>query len=91
MTVFNGIVNLGFTCVAIFTVEKLARKPLLITGSLGMAFGCHRCSHHLRVILICSCCAWYPSWFIQHHLCSLGTNLLGNVARYSLIPFVVLP
>ena len=39
LTVFNGIVNLGFTCVAIFPVEKLGRKPLLITGSLGMAIG----------------------------------------------------
>ena len=39
LTVFNGIVNLGFTCVAIFTVEKLGRKPLLIAGSLGMAVG----------------------------------------------------
>ncbi len=39
LTVFNGVVNLGFTCVAIFTVEKLGRKPLLITGSLGMALG----------------------------------------------------
>lgn len=39
LTVFNGIVNLAFTCIAIFTVEKLGRKPLLITGSLGMALG----------------------------------------------------
>ena len=39
LTVFNGIVNLGFTCVAIFSVEKLGRKPLLIVGSLGMALG----------------------------------------------------
>ncbi len=39
LTVFNGVVNLGFTCVAIFTVEKLGRKPLLIVGSLGMALG----------------------------------------------------
>ena len=39
LTVFNGIVNLGFTCVAIFTVEKLGRKPLPIVGSLGMALG----------------------------------------------------
>ena len=39
LTVFNGIVNLGFTCVAIFTVEELGRKPLLIVGSLGMALG----------------------------------------------------
>ncbi|MCQ2197062.1 MAG: D-xylose transporter XylE [Bacteroidaceae bacterium] len=39
LTVFNGVVNLAFTCVAIFTVEKLGRKPLLIVGSLGMAIG----------------------------------------------------
>jgi len=39
LTVFNGIVNLAFTCLAIFTVEKLGRKPLLIVGSLGMAVG----------------------------------------------------
>ena len=39
VTVFNGIVNISFTFVAVFTVEKLGRKPLLITGSLGMALG----------------------------------------------------
>ena len=39
LTVFTGVLNLGFTCVAIFTVEKLGRKPLLIAGSLGMALG----------------------------------------------------
>ncbi len=38
-TVFMGVVNILFTLVAIFTVEKLGRKPLLITGSLGMAVG----------------------------------------------------
>ena len=38
-TVVMGIVNISFTLVAIFTVEKLGRKPLLITGSLGMAVG----------------------------------------------------
>ena len=38
-TVMMGIVNISFTLVAIFTVEKLGRKPLLITGSLGMALG----------------------------------------------------
>ena len=38
-TVLMGIVNITFTLVAIFTVEKLGRKPLLITGSLGMALG----------------------------------------------------
>ena len=39
LTVFNGVVNLAFTLIAIFTVEKLGRKPLLIVGSLGMALG----------------------------------------------------
>ena len=39
VTVFMGIINILFTLVAIFTVEKLGRKPLLITGSLGMAVG----------------------------------------------------
>ena len=38
-TVLMGIINISFTLVAVFTVEKLGRKPLLITGSLGMALG----------------------------------------------------
>jgi SP family xylose:H+ symportor-like MFS transporter len=38
-TVMMGIVNILFTLVAIFTVEKWGRKPLLITGSIGMAIG----------------------------------------------------
>ena len=38
-TVIMGIVNISFTLVAVFTVEKLGRKPLLITGSIGMAVG----------------------------------------------------
>jgi SP family xylose:H+ symportor-like MFS transporter len=39
ITVFMGIINILFTLVAIFTVEKWGRKPLLICGSLGMAIG----------------------------------------------------
>ena len=39
ITVFMGIINILFTLVAIFTVEKWGRKPLLICGSLGMALG----------------------------------------------------
>ena len=39
ITVFMGVVNILFTLVAIFTVEKWGRKPLLIWGSLGMAIG----------------------------------------------------
>ena len=38
-TVFMGIVNLLFTLLAVLTVEKLGRRPLLITGSIGMAIG----------------------------------------------------
>jgi SP family xylose:H+ symportor-like MFS transporter len=38
-TVIMGIINILFTLIAIFTVEKWGRKPLLITGSLGMAVG----------------------------------------------------
>lgn len=38
-TVLMGIVNILFTLIAIFTVDKFGRKPLLIIGSIGMAFG----------------------------------------------------
>ena len=36
-TIIVGIVNLLFTVLAIFTVDKFGRKPLMIIGSLGMA------------------------------------------------------
>jgi SP family xylose:H+ symportor-like MFS transporter len=38
-TVIMGFVNVVFTVVAILTVDKWGRKPLLITGSIGMAIG----------------------------------------------------
>lgn len=38
-TVIMGVINITFTLVAVFSVEKIGRKPLLITGSLGMALG----------------------------------------------------
>ena len=38
-TVIMGFVNIVFTLVAIFTVDKFGRKPLLIIGSIGMAVG----------------------------------------------------
>ncbi|MGI6322882.1 MAG: D-xylose transporter XylE [Bacteroidales bacterium] len=36
-TIFVGTVNLTFTVVAILTVDKFGRKPLMIIGALGMA------------------------------------------------------
>ena len=38
-TVIMGVVNISFTLVAVFTVERIGRKPLLIWGSIGMAIG----------------------------------------------------
>ena len=38
-TVAMGFVNIVFTLVAIFTVDKWGRKPLLIVGSIGMMLG----------------------------------------------------
>lgn len=38
-TVLMGIVNILFTLLAVFTVEKWGRKPLLMAGSVGMALG----------------------------------------------------
>ncbi len=35
-TVVVGAVNLGFTIVAIWTVDKLGRKPLMVVGAAGM-------------------------------------------------------
>lgn len=38
-TVVMGLVNVIFTVVAIVTVDKWGRKPLLMLGSIGMAIG----------------------------------------------------
>ncbi len=38
-TIVMGLVNVIFTIVAILTVDKFGRKPLLMIGSIGMAIG----------------------------------------------------
>ena len=38
-TVVMGLVNVVFTVIAIMTVDKWGRKPLLMVGSVGMAIG----------------------------------------------------
>ncbi|MFV0291489.1 MAG: D-xylose transporter XylE [Mangrovibacterium sp.] len=38
-TIVMGLVNVVFTVVAILTVDKFGRKPLLMIGSIGMAIG----------------------------------------------------
>lgn len=38
-TIIVGIINLSFTTVAIFTVDKFGRKPLQFVGAIGMAMG----------------------------------------------------
>ncbi|MDR0750316.1 MAG: D-xylose transporter XylE [Tannerellaceae bacterium] len=38
-TIVMGLVNVIFTVIAILTVDKWGRKPLLIVGSIGMATG----------------------------------------------------
>jgi MFS transporter, SP family, xylose:H+ symportor len=37
LTIIVGIINLSFTVLAIFTVDRFGRKPLQIVGALGMA------------------------------------------------------
>jgi len=38
-TLIMGFINVVFTVIAIMTVDRWGRKPLLITGSIGMAIG----------------------------------------------------
>jgi MFS transporter, SP family, xylose:H+ symportor len=38
-TVVMGLINVVFTVIAILTVDKWGRKPLLMVGSIGMAIG----------------------------------------------------
>jgi len=50
-TVIVGVVNLSFTIIAIWTVDRLGRKPLMLIGSAGMgisllAMGLFACFQH---------------------------------------------
>ncbi|GAB4334294.1 MAG: D-xylose transporter XylE [Flammeovirgaceae bacterium] len=38
-TILVGVINLIFTILAIYTIDKWGRKPLVIVGSLGMGLG----------------------------------------------------
>lgn len=80
-TVIMGIVNIVFTLIAIFTVDRFGRKPLLIIGSVGMAVGafavalCDRYGHQGAT-----------SRTVGHCICSflhdvMGTHLLGTDIR----------
>ncbi len=55
-TVIMGVVNIIFTLVAIFTVDKFGRKPLLIIGSIGMAVGMFAIGTlaHFQIIGVCT-------------------------------------
>jgi len=67
-TVIIGCVNLVFTIVAILFVDKIGRRPLLLTGVLGMAislfilsslFFMNYLSGYWTLILILSYCAFF--------------------------------
>ena len=81
-TVLMGVVNILFTLLAVFTVEKWGRKPLLISGSVGMAIGAFG-------VAMCNVVTGLPAIMIryQHHglqrfiHVQLGTYLLGTDCR----------
>ena len=69
-TVIMGIVNIVFTLIAIFTVDRFGRKPLLIIGSIGMAVGAFAVASRTVCHCICS---------FLHDV--MGTHLLGTDIR----------
>jgi SP family xylose:H+ symportor-like MFS transporter len=66
-TIVVGAVNLSFTLVAIWTVDLLGRKPLMVVGGLGMGLsllGMGLASqHHLATGLIVACILGYIASF----------------------------
>ena len=69
-TVLVGVVNVGFTFVAIFTVDKLGRKPLLVFGALSMG---------LFILLVAlSFQSGLPgTWTLVFVLCYIGSFALS--------------
>ena len=76
-TIFVGTVNLTFTVVAILTVDKFGRKPLMIIGALGMAvsmigLGFSFSTHNegvFALILMLTYVASLPVWDLSHGFC----------------------
>ncbi len=71
-TVLVGTVNMLFTLVAIFTVDKLGRKPLMLIGSAGMGIclitiGYGAYSENLGTWLV-----WFVLGYIAFFALSLG-------------------
>ena len=81
-TVLMGVVNILFTLLAVFTVEKWGRKPLLISGSVGMAIGafgvamCNIVTGLPAIISVISIMVYSASFMF-----SWGTYLLGTDCR----------
>ena len=70
-TIIVGIVNLIFTVLAIVTVDKFGRKPLMIIGSIGMAvsmialgfsFYFHRLGMAALIFMLTYTAAFAMSW-----------------------------
>ena len=57
-TVFIGVVNLFFTILAMFLVDKLGRKPLMMIGALGLAF------LYINIVQLLHAGSTRISWFL---------------------------
>ena len=70
-TIIVGVINLSFTVLAIFTVDRFGRKPLMIIGSigmaismftLGMAFYTHSMGLVALLAMLCYVASFAMSW-----------------------------